>query len=882
MHAPTPRHLALLAVLAALQLGGTASLQAATAPAGQAQREVLPVGVAPEHYELEVTPDAVHLAFAGTVRITVQVAAPTDRVTLNAADLEVDSASWDGQPVAGVEPEPARERLGLRLAGPAPAGRHELLIHYRGRIHEHAEGLFALDFEVGGSQRRALFTQFEAADARRFVPCWDEPAYKATWNLVATVPAADVAVSNMPAAETTGAGAGLVRVRFATTPKMSSYLLFFASGDFERVHRVVDGVDLGVVVPRGLTGQAGYALDAAAQLLPWFNEYFGVRYPLPKLDLVAGPGSSTSFGAMENWGAIFSFQSVLLIDPALSTEANRRNVYTTTAHEMAHQWFGDLVTMDWWDGIWLNEGFATWMQRKSTDHFHPQWQEWVNGQGGTQAAMRIDAAIGTHPVITPITNVSLSDGAFDAITYQKGSAVIRMLENQAGEATFRDGVRRYLRAHAYGNSVTDELWDAIAAAGAKDFVPIAHAFTLQAGVPLLTVESTGCRSGEQRLRLSQSRFALDESGREGAQRWPVPVQLRSLASGTTQALVVEGAAPRAARLEGCAAVVANAGQAGYYRVRYQGAARAALVAAFAQLPVAEQVGLYDDTVALAFAGDLPLAAPLELAAKLPVSADPQVWAAVLGTLRRLDQLADDHPGQAALRAHARALLAPLLAQYGWEARSGEPGNLALVRADLLGTLGRFDDAGVLAEARARFARWLQAPASLDAAQRDTVLGIVAAQADLATWQQLRALATASHDPLESQHLWSLLAPAGDAAVARSALEFALQGEMPRTLRARLIGWVGLRHPDIAALFVIAHWDAVRELVDEGSRPVFTAQVAAASADPSTIAALEAFADAKVAAGSRRMVTRTVAAMRQNQKLRARLPELTAWSAGATA
>jgi aminopeptidase N len=350
--------------------------------------------------------------------------------------------------------------------------------------------------------------------------------------------------------------------------------------------------------------------------------------------------------------------------------------------------------------------------------------------------------------------------------------------------------------------------------------------------------------------------------------------------GATASLVVEGPGPQLARIKGCGAVVANAGQAGYFRVSYQGSARAALEAAFAQLPVADQIGLYGDTSALAFAGQLPLAAPLALAAQAPAAADPQLWQAVLGTLRRLDQLADGQPGQAALRARARALLAPLLGQYGWEARAGEPGNLALARADLLGALSRLEDAGVVAEARARYARWLQAPTSLDAAQRDTVQGIVAAHADLATWEQLRTRAAASRDPLESQRLWGRLAAAADPEVARHALEFALAGEMPRTLRPRLISGVSNRHPDLAARFVIAHWDEVRELLDEGSRSSYTADVADGSADPATVAALEAFADAHVAADNRKMVTRTAAAMRDNVKLRSRLGELAAWSGGA--
>jgi aminopeptidase N len=864
-----------------MQLSVPLAAAAPPTPATSAHpvREVLPAGVTPEHYDLDITPDASSLAFTGSVRITVQVAAPLSEITLNAADLEVDVALVDQQPVARVVPDPAHERLRLQLARPLPAGRHELLIRYRGKILQHAEALFALDYDVGGHTKRALYTQFEASDARRFVPCWDEPAYKASWTLSATVPEADMTLSNMPVADEQPTAPGLKHLRFASTPKMSAYLLFFASGDFERVHRMADGVDVGVVVPRGLGVQAGYALDAAAELLPFYNEYFGVRFPLPKLDLVAGPGSNTFFGAMENWGAIFSFQSELLVDPALSTESDRRNVYEVTAHEMAHQWFGDLVTMAWWDGLWLNEGFATWMASRATDHFHPQWQVWLEAQGGTQDAMRMDAASGTHPVITPVVDARAADQAFDVIAYQKGSAVIRMLEQYAGEDVFRDGVRRYLRAKAYGNSVTDELWSAVAAAGARHFVDIAQAFTLQPGVPLVTVASGACRNGQQQLRLRQGRYATDASGHVGPQVWPVPVRLRALASGATLDVQVAGPQPQLLQIAGCGAVLANAGQSGYYRVRYQGSARTALFERFAQLPSDDQLGVYNDTVALAFTGEQGLDAPLELAARLPLTADAEVWQTALATLARLDALQQGQPRQAAFRARARQLLQPLLAQVGWDATPGEPGNRSLERAELLRALSRFDDAPVIDEARARYRRWLQAPAGLDAAQRDVVLAIVAVHADAATWEQLRGLAAASRDPLEAQEFWYLLGAAADPALAQRALELALTGDMPRTQRPRLMTRVSARYPDLASGFVITHWPAARALLDVASQPSFAAQLAAGSSDPATAAQLAAYAREQVPATARGPVTRVLAGIGQNQRLRARTGELDHWVAG---
>ena len=306
-----------------------------------------------------------------------------------------------------------------------------------------------------------MFTQFENSDARRFVPSWDEPGRKATFELTATVPADQMAVSNMPIRSTDVLPGGRKRVHFATTPKMSSYLLFFGSGDFERIHRNVDGVDVGVVVKRGDTAQAAFALDAASDILPYYNDYFGTPYPLPKLDLIAAPGSSQFFGAMENWGAIFYFERDLLIDPRISTERDKQGVYLVIAHEMAHQWFGDLVTMAWWDDLWLNEGFASWMENKVTDHFHPEWKIWLQALRDKQSAMQEDARDGTHPIVTPINDVLQASSAFDSITYSKGAAVIRMLESYLGEDAFRDGVRRYIHDHAYGNTTTDDLWAAM-------------------------------------------------------------------------------------------------------------------------------------------------------------------------------------------------------------------------------------------------------------------------------------------------------------------------------------------------------------------------------------------------------------------------------------
>ncbi|HEY9024390.1 MAG TPA: M1 family metallopeptidase, partial [Burkholderiaceae bacterium] len=435
---------------------------AAHAEAAGRARVVLPDEVVPETYRIAIEPDAAAATFTGSVEIDVQVRRPTRRIVLNAADLAIDSAALAGEarPPA-VHLDAKRETASFTFDHPIAPGPHTLRIAYHGKVFEDPQALFRLQYTTPAGRQTALFTQFEDADARRFVPCWDEPAAKASFELTATVPAGLMAVGNMPVASTEPLAGKRQRVRFAPTPRMSSYLLFFALGDFERVHREVDGVDLGVVVKRGDTASAAYALDAAAAILPFYDDYFGVKYPLPKMDMIAGAGQSLDFGAMENWGALFYFEHDLLVDPRISTEEDRQRVFATIAHEMAHQWFGDLVTMAWWDDLWLNEGFATWMETKAAVQVHPEWQAWLQALPDKQSAMGTDARAGTHPLVMDIPDIVNASGAFDRITYAKGAQVIRTLEATLGDEAFRAGMRRYMRRHAYGNTVTDDLWAAL-------------------------------------------------------------------------------------------------------------------------------------------------------------------------------------------------------------------------------------------------------------------------------------------------------------------------------------------------------------------------------------------------------------------------------------
>jgi aminopeptidase N len=888
----TPRLLAPLALAMAVVTGCPAAVPDTTKAATPSGRIVLPDTIVPRHYDVSVEPDVSNLTFKGAVAIQLTVRTPTDRIVLNSADIVIDRATLSGMAAApGITYDKQVETTTFAFVDTLKPGDYTLSIDYHGRIFQQASGLFALDYDTAQGRKRALFTQFENSDARRFVPCWDEPGIKTTFTLTAAVPADLMAVSNMPVAATEELPGKLKRVRFAESPKMSSYLLFFGLGDFERVQRSAAGVDVGVIVKRGDKARGEFALGVACQLLPYYNEYFGVPYPLPKLDLIAAPGQSQFFGAMENWGAIFYFERVLLFDPRLSTELDKQRIYSVVAHEMAHQWFGDLVTMSWWDDLWLNEGFASWMAAKVTDHFHPEWNVWLQALGTKQAAMQMDARDGTHAIITPINDVFQAAGAFDSITYQKGQAVIRMLEAYVGEDAFRAGVRHYMKNHAYGNTTTDELWSEIDSVSPRKLTDIAHDFTLQAGVPLMTVAP-----GEGGLRLAESRFALDESGASGGS-WRIPAIVAGPAGAELPAAKhVEVTAGQPAIVVGARpGFVVNSGQSAYFRTLYQGEAFTALSRRYGRLPPDDQLGILNDVATLGFAGHESMADFLDLTLELPPDANPVIWKSLIewlagraeaqrdGRAAGLDQAYDGLPEQKAFRDYARSVLAPVFRRVGWDPQPGEPENMAILRGVLLGALGRLDDPAVADEARRRFDRFLKDPGSLTGSARSTMLQIVASGADAVTWEQLRTLGRNAGSWLEKQEYYNLLGCAADPALAQRALDLTLTDETAPTLRPAIASTVAVEHPEMAFDFVVAHWDVFGPLIEYSSQSRYVPGLLTNSTDTRTLDRLAAFAAAHIPSSAMQDMHKTAAVVRYNASIRTeRLPEINRWLANRSA
>jgi aminopeptidase N len=837
----------------------------------------LPRTARPLSYSISVVPDAPNLRFTGSTNIEIQVLQQTDSVTLNAADIEFQSATLTDSTNKSVEGLPsldaANQSATFKFPSSLAPGRYRLAINYTGKINRQANGLFALDYDSPEGRKRALFTQFEAADARRFMPCWDEPSFRAPMDLRVTVPSGQTAIGNMPQSSRTEKPGGASEIVFATTPAMSSYLLFLAVGEFDRITTTAAGTEIGVVTKKGDGEKGRWALEGAAQILPYYNDYFGVPYPLPKLDNIAGPGSSQFFGAMENWGAIFSFESILLNDPSITSEERRQGIFKVAAHEMAHQWFGDLVTMAWWSDLWLNEGFATWMGGKATTALHPEWDPVVQRVSSRESALNLDSVATSHPVVQEITSVEQMSQAFDAITYSKAAAVLTMLESYIGEDLWRQGVRDYIATYRLKNAVSDNLWDAVERAAGQPVTVIAHDFTLQPGVPLIRIEAAECRDGNTQVALRQEEFSRDNPKKEPL-RWRVPV-IASTLGGTEARMLVTGGSGTL-KVPGCEPLIINSGQTGYYRTLYPTALLDRLKAAYPKLNPIDQIGLLADNWGLGLAGYEPASTALDLIGVIPADASAMLWSRAVAILTEIyDASEGDAPAQERVARFAFVRLGPVLQRLTWSAIPGEKPNDALLRAELISALGKFGEPGVAAEANRRYNNG--DPSATSGPLRTTILGVVARNIDAAGWERLHAQALEEKSPLVRAELYKFLGAARDKTLAQRALDLALTAEPGHTTSSQIVGSVAAVYPDLAVDFALQNREKVEALVDVSSRSRYLPRLAARSADPAMIAKLEDYAKRYMTPKSRKSADVTIALIRDRIRVRqTRLPEITRW------
>jgi aminopeptidase N len=841
----------------------------------------LPGGVTPLSYDIMVRPDAKAMTFSGEEKVTIDVTKASATLVLNAVDLKIVRATLDDRPVS-FRIDQAKQQLVLTPGATVGQGKHVLTFAWTGTINTSAAGLFAIDYtNKDGSAARMLVTQFEAPDARRFAPLWDEPAYKARFTISTIAPAGQTAFSNMPATSVTRQADGSSLYRFAETPKMSSYLMFLGMGDVERKTVMAGKTEIGIITRRGVVDQGDYSLAQAKRLLTYYNDYFGQPYPLPKLDMIAGPGSSQFFGAMENWGAIFYFEPELLYDAKRATQSGKQRIFTVVAHEMAHQWFGDLVTMNWWDDLWLNEGFASWMENKSSIDLNPDWYAAATAVAqDREGALQVDSTSGTHPIIRHVETVDQIGQAFDGITYMKGQAVIGMLESTLGPDTFRAGIRGYMAKYKYGNTATDQLWDELSAAAKTPVGPIAHDFTLQPGVPLVTMTDARCVGGSTRVSLTQGRFAYDDSARQ-AETWRVPMTLGVLGQPTTLA-TIRGAAVQPVIVRGCGTIVLNRDKGSYARVQYSAPAHAAIVRDFGKLALTDQLGTLGDDFALAKGGNQRLDRYFADVGAIGIDANPLLWQTVASQMSDLDERVAKGPARDAVGAKIVRKLQPVMTRVGFDAAGSEGALTATLRETLISVLGDHGDPAVVARSRALFAALQKDPEAIPAPIRAPILGVFAYNASAADWDALLALTMAEKNPVTKNSYIRLLGAAKDDALAQRALALLPTDRFTAPQKASLLRSVANAHPDMAFDYAVAHIALVNTLVETSTRAGFVAGLGAGSDDPAMPAKITAFAAANLPAEARGAATRIVSAMAARRQVDARIrDDVAAWGQAAS-
>ncbi len=841
---------------------------------------VLPKAVVPLEYALHLVPDLPRRTFSGRMTIAIDVRRPASTIVLHALNLEIEPAILRGRGRAPQTLAPVvdgeRQTVAFALRAPLPRGRYTLALAWRGRINAAVEGLYAARYRgADGVERTLLATDLEPASARRLLPCWDEPSFRARFRLSVDLPAGDAAYSNMPVEHRAARAGARQRIAFAATPKMASYLLVLVAGDLERSSARVDGTELGVVTTRGHLERTAYPLAASGELLRWFNAYFATRYPLPKLDQIAIPAGFP--GGMENWGGIVYNEAALLVDPQTGAESTRQRSFGLAAHEIAHQWFGNLVTMAWWDDLWLNEAFANWIGYKATDRFHPQWRVWLRAKTGSERAMALDARASTHPIRQAVERDSEAEAAFDAITYDKGSAFLRMLEAYLGEAVFRDGIRAYLKRHRYSNTTSADLWAALGRASGKPVAAIAADWTTRPGFPLLDVDER-CDAGRRTVLLRQQRFrAAGRSGSGDRDRpWSVPVSLGALGSPVGSAMLLRDAAASTVLDDGCqGTLVVDRDDVGFFRVRYAPALFAKLVARGAELPDATRLKLLADASALLYADELALPRWLELVERLRGEPRVAVWQQLLRDLEVFDELSEGEPARAAVHRFARELIGPRFAELGWDERAGESADDGLLRGKLAAALALHGDAAAIAEGRARFARYAAAPSSIAPALVDAVFEIAGRHADAVTYDALAALARRATTSEERFRAYRAMARAEDPALAARSMQLASDAGVPQIIRHEMLAAVARAgHRPLAWGYAREHVAAL--LADlklyEGGQ--FFTGIVEASADSTIADELEAFALAHLTADALVEVRRGEDEIRTRAALKARLlPQL---------
>ena len=835
----------------------------------------LPAHIVPVRYDITLRPDLEAFTFEGKETIHLFLKKAVKNITLHSKELDIRSAEIVGD----AKKESAKE-FAVRISydekaetatfvfqRKIPRGDLELRLVFGGILNDKMRGFYRSRYDVRGKTRHLATTQFEATDARRAFPCFDEPALKAEFDVTLVVPEESTAISNtLPVAVSEHDG-GYKVVKFATTPVMSTYLLAFIVGDFESVEKKTkEGVLVRVWTTPGKKHQAAFALDCAVKTLSFFGEYFDIPYPLLALDLIAIPDFAAS--AMENWGAVTYREAALLIDPEHSSAATRQRVAIIIAHELAHQWFGNLVTMEWWTHLWLNEGFASYIEYLAVDRLFPQWNVWtqfINEDLGP--ALKLDALANTHPIEVDVHHPDEIGEIFDAVSYSKGASVIRMLAEYLGEHDFREGLRHYLKKHSYANTSTVHLWRAFEKISGKPVAKMMNGWTRRPGYPLLTVSE-----GKSGLVLRQERFfasPISKSRSKVAGSWLVPVTIfadRSDRSKQKKQFLMKG---KSVPLPKCGGVwfKLNAGEVGVFRTAYPksvlGAFRDPLRAK--QLDARDRLGLVRDVMALAEAGHIATPDALDFAAFYKEETDYAVWAELASDLNAIALLIADEPYSEQYHRFARDIFAGIAKKVGWEKKKGEDHLQTLLRGLVLLRFGMHGDLETIVRAKKMFSRVTRAKNSLDPDLRLTVYSVAAKfggrkeQVKLMKMYQSAAL----HE--EKNRIGRALAAFNDPRLLKKTLSFSLSKHVRIQDAVGIVSWVWINPAgkDLAWSFIKANWKTFLDRYAGGHHLSNLLALAGYFTSPAKAKEIEKFFKKNPAPGAARAIAQALEKIRGN-------------------
>ncbi len=737
----------------------------------------LPRHVIPTRYDLRLEPNLVSATFHGQETVSLTVTQTTTTIVLNAADLALSSAIIEDQQgqrhQATIELDEPLQRCRLTLSQPITPGEWRLHLRFAGTLNDKLRGFYRSTYkDQTGAVQTLAATQFEATDARRAFPCWDEPDFKAVFATTLVTDKALTAVSNSLLVSETAEGEKKV-LRFADTMKMSTYLVAFVIGRIDATTPTFVGrTPIRLWAVPGKAHLTRFGQDIATASLQFFEAYYGIPYPGDKLDLLAIPDFAS--GAMENLGAITFRETALLIDQRTGTHGELERVADVVAHENAHMWFGDLVTMSWWNGLWLNEAFATFMEMLAVDDWKPEWKRWDTFSVSRAAAFSVDGLHSTRPIEYPVRAPKDADAMFDVLTYEKGASVLRMLEQHIGPTVFRDGVRDYLRKHAYANADTKDLWVSLGRAANQPVTDLMDGWIFQPGYPLITAEI----NGQHELVLTQQRFTYFPDPSPGM--WQVPIQLRAVTDQQreTKRVLLTDTKTKVGLSANTTYAVINEGGHGFYRVRYGPALMKRLLAAgLDKLAAIERFNLVNDAWATAVAGLMPITDYLELTGQFVADRDKNVWAILIDSFAFLNRIIDpaDRP---ALEAFVRTRVGPVATEVGWSGKPDETDLTRQLRSELIGAMGRLgNDPAIQARAGELYALSRKEPTVVDPNLVPALVSIMAFTGDVARYEEFfERFRKASTPQEERRYLFSLAAFQQPALLDRT-LSMTLNGEI---------------------------------------------------------------------------------------------------------